>query len=126
MRVCMYVLMGLVLPIVALVPGSRTQACDPDWPPWVLVVAPTDGADVTSGCEIVAKLKDCPIEVTSVKFLVDGKLVGRDDTADEEGTFSFQWDAAAVEAGEHIISAKAKLANGDIVTKSDKVKVAVK
>ncbi len=124
MRVCVYLLMGLLLLIAALTPGSMTKACD--WPPWILVLAPKDGADVTSGCEIVAQLKDCPVEVKAVKFLVDGKVVGGDDTADEAGKFSFQWDAAAAEAGEHIISAKAKLANGDIVTKSDKVKVTVK
>ena len=120
MRCMFLVLVGLVLVLSGSVAGD---CCGP---PWIYIIEPAEDADVSAGCEIVAKLVDCPLEVKAVRFLVDGEVVGSDDTADEEGKFSFQWDGADAEAGEHIISAKAKLANGDIVTKSDEVKVVVK
>lgn len=122
-------LMGLVLVLVftSVLLISTARACDePYRPPWVLIPSPTGGTDVSSGCEIVAQVVHCDVEVKSVEFLVDGKVVGTDDKADEEGKFRFKWNAADVAAGKHTITAKANLANGEELKDSDEVKVIVK
>jgi len=118
-----YLMWAVIVVVVLIGLVAGTSACGP---PWIDIIEPEEDADVSAGCEILAKVVHCPVEVKSLEFLVDGDVVGTDDTADEEGQYSFQWDAADIEAGEHTITAKAKLANEEVVTKSDEVKVIVK
>ena len=118
-----YLMWAVIVVVVLSGLVAGVSACGP---PWIDIIEPEEDADVSAGCEIVAKVMECSVEVTSVEFLVDFEVVGTDDTTDEEGKYSFQWDAADVEPGEHTITAKANLANGDVVTKSDEVKVVVK
>ncbi len=118
-----YLMWAIIVVVVlsGLVVG--TSACGP---PWIDIIEPDEDADVSAGCKIVAKVLRCSVEVKSVEFLVDFEVVGTDDTADEEGKYSFQWDAADAWVGEHLITAQANLANDEVLEDSDEVKVVVK
>jgi len=61
------------------------------------------------------------VKVTSVDFLVDGKLLA----TDKEAPYSVEWDTSKVADGEHSLQARGNVAEGvTIVSKPLKVTVA--
>ena len=116
---------GTCVVVLAIWLASSLAAVACHKPPWIQIIGPSGGEDVTDGCEIIAEVLNSNVAATSVEFLVDGQVVGVDDAADEEGKFSLQWDASGVAAGEHIISARATLADQTILKDSDEVKVVI-
>jgi hypothetical protein len=52
------------------------------------------------------------VGVTAVRFLVDGSLLGSDDTA----PYSIEWDTSGVTEGDHTLTAEADDAAGNIGT----------
>ena len=119
----LWVVICLVVLATWLAGALAAVACDES--PWIHIVSPSGGEGVTDGCEIIAEVLNSKVAAASVEPLVDGQAVGVDDAANEEGTFSLQWDAKDVAAGEHTVSAQAALADETIPKDSDEVRVSI-
>ena len=76
--------------------------------PFISIVAPTNGEQVTGQLVIVVAAGD-DIGVTSVELTIDGASVGMDI----EAPYQFDWDATAAGAGDHMLEAFASDADGN-------------
>jgi len=79
--------------------------------PFVSIVAPANGEQVTGQLVIVVAAGD-DVGVSSVELKIDGASVGMD----AEAPYQFQWDASAAGAGTHTLEAAATDGNGNIST----------
>jgi Zn-dependent metalloprotease len=77
-------------------------------PPQVALTAPTDGATIIAPTVIAASATD-DTGVVSVQFLVDGAVVGTDNSS----PFSYSWNTVAAGPGPHTLAAKAYDAVGN-------------
>jgi Bacterial Ig-like domain/Bacterial Ig domain len=88
------------------VSASRTVTVD-NTKPTVSLTAPQDGASV-SGSEVTlsADATDT-VGVKKVEFLVDGVVVGTDDSAESGNSYSVNWDSSTADDGPVSIQARA-------------------
>jgi hypothetical protein len=89
-------------------PPSDTTA------PSVAITSPANGATVSSAITVTANATD-DTGVISVKFYVDGVLIGSEDTS---APYSTSWSTAAVTDGSHVLTAIARDAAGNTATSS--------
>lgn len=71
-------------------------------PPQVVLSAPADGAEVSGVVTLSAEASD-DVAVARVEFLLDGLLLGSDDSA----PYAIAWNSAAVSNGAHSLQARA-------------------
>ncbi len=83
-------------------------------PPAVTVSDPLDGATVSGTIQVAATTSD-NVGVAGVQFLLDGNLLGSEDTT---SPFALQWDTRATASGPHQLSARARDAAGNVTTAS--------
>jgi hypothetical protein len=106
--------------MVVLAPGWCCEL-PPIWPRITANGAPVTGG--VSGCVTIEAGVLPKLKVTSVEFLVDDKVIGKD----AEAPYSVVWDTTTVANGEHVVKAKAYLDGGtSVVSKPLKVTVANK
>jgi Bacterial Ig domain/Papain family cysteine protease len=86
--------------------------------PTVSITSPANGASVSGTVSFAASASD-NIGVISVKFSVDGTLVGSDNSS----PYSFSWNTATVAAGLHTLAATATDAAGNSSSNSIQVSV---
>ncbi|MBI4337451.1 MAG: Ig-like domain-containing protein, partial [Chloroflexi bacterium] len=81
-------------------------------PPFVSITAPAGGTQISGLVTLSANASD-NLAMAQVRFLVDGVLIGTDDTA----PYSLAWDSTPVLDGRsHILTAQAVDAAGNIVS----------
>jgi hypothetical protein len=88
-------------------------------PPTISVEAPADGAHLSGTTTLSANATDI-VGISRVEFLVDGVVVGSDDTS---APYSFDWDSSTVPDGQVTISAKAYDTADNVATDSRTVTV---
>jgi len=93
-------------------PRSFTVASADTTPPVVTMTAPSAGASVTGTVTVTADATDAS-GVVGVQFLLDGALLGAEDTA---APYSVSWDTSGTSAGPHQLSATARDAAGNSAT----------
>ena len=86
--------------------------------PTVSITSPANGASVSGTVNIAANAAD-NVGVSSVKFSVDGTILGSDNTS----PYSFSWNSATVANGIHTLNATATDAAGNIGSYSLQVTV---
>ncbi len=86
---------------VDLTPASQTWTVDLT-PPDVTLTAPMEGAAISGDVEISAEATD-NVDVDRVEFLVNGKVIGTDDSA----PYSRIWHSASAADGTATVSARA-------------------
>jgi hypothetical protein len=84
-------------------------------PPEVSVTAPVSGTVVNGTISLTASASD-NIGVAGVKFLVDGNLVGSEDTT---SPYAVQLDSRSLSNGAHVITASARDAAGNVTTSAN-------
>ena len=80
--------------------------------PSVSLTAPADGATLTGVVTVSASAAD-NVGVAGVQFLLDGVPLGSEDTS---APYSIAWDTSAVTSGFHVLSARARDAQGNTST----------
>jgi len=76
--------------------------------PTVAITAPAEGANVSGTVKVTGTAKD-GVAITKVEFYQDWKLKS---TASGTSPFTFDWNASAVAAGSHVLTAMAYNADG--------------
>jgi hypothetical protein len=82
--------------------------------PSVSITAPSAGATVSGNVTVSATASD-NVAVAGVQFLLDGALLGAEDTA---SPYSISWDSRAATNGPHTLTARARDAAGNMTTSS--------
>lgn len=77
--------------------------------PFVSIVSPTDGEQVTGQLVVVVAAGD-DIGVTSVELKIDGTSIGNDT----EAPYQFDWDASGAGEGDHMLEAFASDGDGNM------------
>lgn len=80
--------------------------------PVVSITAPANGSAVSGNVNVSANATDS-VGVVGVSLLVDGVVVGAEDTS---SPYDFTWDTTIVTNGSHTLSARARDAVGNIAT----------
>lgn len=93
--------------------NASTGACPDVTPPTVAVSAPATGASVSGAAVALSAAASDGVGVTSVRFAVDGTLVGLAITA---APYTWTWDSRTVSSGSHQIAAVATDAAGNSAT----------
>jgi N-acetylglucosamine-6-sulfatase len=99
--------------------GSFDVAVVDTTTPTISLEAPADGAHIGGTIALSANASDV-VGVSRVEFLVDGVVVGSDDTG---VPYSFDWDSSTVADGQVTITAKAYDAADNVATDSHTVTV---
>jgi hypothetical protein len=81
-------------------------------PPAVTMTAPSDGATVAGTVTVAARASD-DTGVAGVQFLVDGVVLGMEDT---RAPFEVSWDTRTVPDGPHTLAARARDTPGNVAT----------
>jgi len=92
--------------------GCPTGSTDTT-PPTVNLLTPTASQNVSGPVDLTATAADAS-GIASVKFLVDGQVVGEDTT----DPYSFSWNSAALANGTHTVAAQATDKSGLTATSS--------
>jgi hypothetical protein len=79
-------------------------------PPTVALSGPTEGATISGSVTVSADAAD-DIRVAGVRFLVDGTVVGDEDTS---VPYAVTWDTTAVVNGSHVLTAVARDVAGNV------------
>src|SRR5262245_18001628 len=98
---------GTSAPVTVTV-GADTAAGDTT-APTVSITSPAGGAQVTGTVSVAASASDA-VGVTSVRFFVDGSLIGTGTSA----PYSVNWNTSGVAAGTHTLRAEARDAAGNV------------
>lgn len=93
-------------------PRSFTVTAPDTMPPVVTITAPSAGESVTGTVTVTADATDAT-GVVGVQFLLDGALLGAEDTA---APFSVSWNTSGTSSGAHQLSATARDAAGNSAT----------
>ncbi len=91
--------------------ASQTAACD-SAAPTVSLSAPASGATVTGTTSVTATAND-DVGVAGVQFKLDGSNLQAEDTS---SPYSIDWDTTSAVNGNHILTATARDAAGNITT----------
>jgi peptidoglycan/xylan/chitin deacetylase (PgdA/CDA1 family) len=93
--------------------GASDQA-----PPVVSLTAPTAGASVIGTAVYITAQATDNVGVTSVKFLLDGTVLGSKTAPTTTGgsTYQWKWDSSTVSPGQHTLTAIASDAAGNQTT----------
>ena len=89
--------------------------------PTVSLTSPAGGATVTGTIIVTAGASD-DVGVAGVQFLLDGAVLGAEDTV---APYSVSWDSRNATNGAHVLSARARDAAGNQTTSSPAVSVTV-
>ena len=82
--------------------------------PTVALTAPAAGATVSGTATLTASASD-NVGVAGVQFLLDGNVIGAEDTA---APYSITWNTNAAANGSHTLAARARDAAGNVTTSS--------
>src|SRR5439155_14717615 len=80
--------------------------------PTVTLTAPADGATVSGTITVSANASD-NVGVAGVQFLLDGAILGAEDTT---APYSISWDTSTATSGTHVLKATARDLAGNTAT----------
>jgi alpha-tubulin suppressor-like RCC1 family protein len=106
--------------VVAVSEGANITVENEASAPIVTLDYPQEGAILTGIETLQATVTDGD-SVAAVQFLVDGEMVGSDDSA----PYSFAWDTTSVAPGPYTVQARATDGTGTVVAVSDTASVTV-
>jgi hypothetical protein len=95
--------------------GSGDPAPPDTVAPSASVTAPTNGSLVSATVSVSASATD-DVAVVGVQFTLDGVTLGIEDTT---APFEITWDTTAASNGEHVLTAVARDAAGNVATASE-------
>src|SRR5204862_234615 len=81
-------------------------------PPTVSIASPANGAPVSATVDVTATAAD-NVGVVGVQFLLDGNLLGAEDTT---APYSVAWNTTTAANGTHTVAARARDASGNVAT----------